>query len=176
MKIILPLLMMMPLLVLAQESATDNASPAAACSSNEYRQFDFWIGDWNVTSNGQAAGTNSIHPILNGCVLQENWQGAGAGGISGTSFNVYDRASGKWHQTWVDGSGTLLELDGGLVDNAMILIGQRPARDGSGMALHRISWTPAEDGTVRQLWEASKDDGGNWNVLFDGLYNRVASD
>ena len=54
----------------------------------------------------------------------------------------------------------------------MILSGLRPARDGSGMVMHRISWTPSPDGTVRQLWEASKDDGGNWAVLFDGTYAR----
>jgi hypothetical protein len=54
----------------------------------------------------------------------------------------------------------------------MIMSGQRPARDGSGLALHRISWTPNPDGSVRQLWEASKDDGGNWAVIFDGHYSR----
>jgi hypothetical protein len=58
----------------------------------------------------------------------------------------------------------------------MVLSGQRPARDGSGMVLHRISWTPNADGTVRQLWEASKDDGGTWAVLFDGLYARSPAD
>jgi hypothetical protein len=29
-----------------------------------------------------------------------------------------------------------------------------------------------DDGAVRQLWEVSKDDGGNWSVLFDGLYEK----
>jgi hypothetical protein len=122
-----------------------------------------------VSAKDQLAGTNSIHPVHGGCALQENWQGAGAGGISGSSFNIFDRASGKWHQTWVDASGTLLQLDGGLVDGAMVLAGSRPAASG-GIALHRISWTPNEDGSVRQLWEASQDDGDSWNVLFDGLY------
>jgi hypothetical protein len=177
MKFILALLLMCPLLAAAQENSADETPAEAPCSAGEYRQFDFWIGDWAVSSNDQPAGRNSIQPIHRGCALQENWQGASEGGISGTSFNIYDQATGKWHQTWVDSSGTLLLLDGGLVNGVMILEGRRPARDGKGMVLHRISWTPEEeDGTVRQLWEASKDDGGNWNILFDGLYTRMAKE
>jgi len=173
MKFLLCLVLLMPLGAAAQEIASDSAALVKPCSSSEYRQFDFWIGDWNVTSGGEPAGTNSIHRIHNGCALQENWQGAGEGGISGTSFNLYDQATGRWHQTWVDDSGTLLLLDGGLQNGVMVLSGQRPARDGSGMVLHRISWTPNDDGSVRQLWEASKDEGGKWAVLFDGLYNKT---
>jgi len=159
----------------AEEPASGSPALAAACSSAAYRQFDFWIGDWDVTSAGQPAGTNSIQPIHGGCALKENWQGSGEGGISGSSFNIYDQATGKWHQTWVDSSGTLLLLDGGLVDGSMLLNGQKPARDGSGIVQHRISWTPNPDGSVRQLWEASKDEGDSWTVLFDGLYSRAST-
>jgi len=176
MKFLLPLMLLLPLAATAQETDSESPPPAKPCSSAEYRQFDFWIGDWNVTSGTDPAGTNSIHLIHGGCALQENWQGAGEGGISGTSFNIYDQATGRWHQTWVDDSGTLLLLDGGLVDGVMVLSGQRPARDGSGMAQHRISWTANPDGSVRQLWEASKDDGGNWAVLFDGRYVKASAE
>jgi hypothetical protein len=167
MKTLTLLILLIPLALAAQEDAP--APAAGPCDAPEYRQFDFWIGDWNVTSGEQVAGTNSIHKVHGGCALQENWQGAGAGGISGSSFNIYDQATGKWHQTWVDASGTLLQLDGGVVDGSMVLSGSRPAQNG-GTALHRISWTPNADGSVRQLWEASQDDGGSWSVLFDGLY------
>jgi len=175
MKILLSMLLLLPLPAIAQETGNEPAATAKICDSKEHRQFDFWIGEWTVTSDGQAAGTNSIQSIHNGCVLQENWQGAGPGGISGASFNIYDQATGQWHQTWVDSSGTLLLLDGGVVDGAMVLSGSRPSRDGKGTTLHRISWTPNPDQTVRQLWEASSDDGSNWTVLFDGLYTRQSS-
>lgn len=176
MRLLLTLILMTPLAVAAQDDGEPAAVAPGACSSAEYRQFDFWIGDWTVTSNGQPAGTNSIHPIHGGCALQENWQGTGNGGISGTSFNIYDVATGRWHQTWVDASGTLLQLDGGLVDGAMVLSGERPSNSSSGMALHRISWTPNPDGSVRQLWEASQDGGATWSVLFDGLYQPAGAD
>ena len=175
MKILLAMALLLPLTVFAQEPAADTQPPASPCSSAGHHQFDFWIGDWTVTSGEQVAGTNSIFAIHNGCALQENWQGSGEGGVSGSSYNIYDQASGHWHQTWVDSSGTLLQLDGGLVDGVMVLSGQRPARDGSGLVQHRISWTAIPDGTVRQLWEASKDSGESWTALFDGLYTRVPS-
>ena len=90
---------------------TDLPPPARLCDSQEYRQFDFWVGDWDVTSNGQPAGTNSIHAIHNGCApCRKTGRAPGHGGISGTSFNIYDQATGRWHQTWVDSSGTLLLL------------------------------------------------------------------
>lgn len=178
---ILPILLlllssMLPAAAFGQETE-EETPPAPAplrCSDPQYRQFDFWLGEWSVTSSGAPAGTNVIRAIQGGCALQENWQGAGTGGITGTSYNIYDRDSGQWHQTWVDASGTLLQLDGGLVDGAMVLEGRRPV-PGGGTVLHRIAWTPNPDGTVRQLWEASQDNGENWNVIFDGLYTRNES-
>ena len=41
--------------------------------------------------------------------------------------------------------------------------------------LNRITWTPNKDGTVRQLWEASTDQGKTWQVAFDGLYRRKST-
>jgi hypothetical protein len=164
-----------PLPIAAEEAEPPAAPESGPCEAAEYRQFDFWIGEWTVTSGDEAAGTNSVQPVHGGCALQENWRGSGEGGITGSSYNTYDSATGKWHQTWVDSNGGLLLLDGGMVDGSMVLAGRRPTRDGSGEASHRITWTPNPDGTVRQLWEASKDGGVNWSVLFDGLYTRQAT-
>ena len=175
MRLFAVLALVLPIAATAQEAVEPaEPGPPSRCGAPEYHQFDFWVGDWNVLSNGLPAGTNSIHPIQCGCSLQENWKGSGAGGITGTSFNIYDRDSGRWHQTWVDASGTLLQLDGGLKDGSMVLEGKRPV-PGGGTALHRISWTPNPNETVRQLWEASQDGGASWNVIFDGLYTKVGS-
>jgi len=38
--------------------------------------------------------------------------------------------------------------------------------------LQKLTFTPNADGTVRQFWEQSVDDGANWTVAFDGLYVR----
>jgi hypothetical protein len=140
----------------------------SACSDPAARQFDFWIGHWQVTENGKPAGTNHIQRILDGCALLENWRGAQGG--AGNSLNFYDRADGLWHQTWVDQSGNVLNLAGRFKDGAMRLEGIRPATKLQPAARHRITWTPLAGGNVRQLWESSPSDRESWAVQFDGLY------
>jgi hypothetical protein len=146
------------------------ASRPAACTSPEFRQFDFWVGEWEVTKrDGQIAGVNRIAPILRGCVLHEDWHGAQGG--AGQSFNIYDAASGKWRQTWVSDDGVVLLLEGGLVAGKMVLAGRRPSGQHPGaIILDRVTWTPLAGGDVRQLWEASEDDGATWRTVFDGRY------
>ncbi|MGZ8708639.1 MAG: hypothetical protein ACXW28_00315, partial [Thermoanaerobaculia bacterium] len=92
-----------------------------------------------------------------GCVLEERWRGAS--GLNGASLNIYDAATKKWHQTWVDSSGTLLLIDGGIVDGSMRM----------GNATNRITWSRLDGGRVRQVWEQTTD-GKTWTVVFDGTY------
>lgn len=152
------------------EPGVEQPSAPPACSSEQHRQFDFWVGHWDVTSGGEPAGKNHIEQVNNSCALAEHWTSA-TPGFSGSSLNIFDRLSGQWHQTWVDSSGLLLQLDGGLVDGKMILSGELPGSDG-GSVTHRITWTPNGDGSVRQHWETSTD-GEEWNTAFDGLYVRA---
>ena len=175
-------LILLPALAPAQEQSpppdepeADQTSAPEPCSSPEHRQFDFWIGEWEVedAKTGEIAGTNRIERILDGCVLRESWEGQS--GLRGHSFNTWFEAGDRWHQTWVDNRGGLLELDGGLVGDSMVLEGSEPSRrDPSVTVRHRITWTPREDGTVRQHWQASKDGGETWDTVFDGLYRRRA--
>jgi len=158
-------------LLIIAEIALAQGAQNAPCAVVEHRQFDFWIGTWTVTtSDGNIAGENRIERILGDCVIYESWDGAG--GTRGHSFNVFDASTGKWHQTWVDTGGTLLLLDGGIVDGAMVLEGTRPGADGRSIR-HRISWTPLDDGDVRQHWEYSRDAGATWETLFDGRYHKA---
>ena len=45
-------------------------------------------------------------------------------------------------------------------------------RDGREL-LDRTTLTPQDDGSVRQLIEASDDGGRNWTPTFDGIYRRT---
>lgn len=54
------------------------------------------------------------------------------------------------------------------------LTAEMPARAGTGIVRHRITFTPRPDGTVRQYWEVSRDGGQTWTGNFDGLYVRKA--
>ncbi len=114
------------------------------------------------------AGSNRIEREYQGCVIHERH--ATSRGYSGESLNIYDATPKVWHQTWVDNSGTLLLLEGGLREGRMVLEGQTTEADG-GITRHRITWTPNADGSVHQFWE-STDAAGNWTTAFDGTYTR----
>lgn len=149
---------------------TPSSAPPKPCASQpEFRQFDFWVGEWEVKSqSGQTAGANNVQLILDKCVVFENW--TGARGMNGKSFNIYNAAKKQWQQFWADDRGTVLELAGEFKDGAMILQGEAPNK--SGKTLHRITYTPLPEDRVRQLWESSNDSGKTWNTAFDGLYLR----
>jgi hypothetical protein len=102
---------------------------APPCDAPEFRQFDFWIGDWQVFKpDGTVAGMNRIEQEYGGCVLHERYQTAS--GYTGESLNTYDPGRKRWHQTWVDNTGTLLLLDGNLQGRAMVMEGS--ATDATG--------------------------------------------
>ena len=142
------------------------------CATAEHRQFDFWLGDWEVhNAVGKRAGENRISRIHGDCAILEEWRGAG--NVTGTSLNTFDQGRGVWHQTWVDNGGNLLALEGGFADGTMTLQGRSVERAPvPKTTLQRVRWTPQPDGRVRQLWEMSGDDGKTWTVAFDGWYSR----
>lgn len=156
----------LPLAASAQDASRQKPPP---CSGSEHRQFDFWIGQWDVSQKGNPAGTSKVSATLGGCVLLEEWQSA-KGGFAGKSFNRYDAATGRWEQFWVDTSGGVLRLRGEYKDGKMVLEGLTQGTDGE--VLERITWYNNDDGTVRQVWEKSKDGGESWNAAFDGLYTK----
>lgn len=151
----------------AVERAANKAYPCR--TSEERKQFDFWIGEWDVYAGDRLAGTNRITRILEGCVIFEDYTGSGA--YSGKSFNVYDPATKRWKQRWVDTSGLILELEGEFRDGAMRLEGETANADGS-RVMHKLTFYPLPDGRVRQHWQQSRDGGATWVDAFDGLYVR----
>jgi hypothetical protein len=145
------------------------AAAAAPCDGAEHRAFDFWLGHWQVhAADGKLAGHNRIEREYGGCVVHERY--TTERGYAGESLNIYDAARKVWHQTWVDSAGTLLLLEGGVVDGAMVLEGRTVEADGKPLR-HRITWTAVADGSVRQHWQTAAE-GGAWKTLFDGRYTR----
>jgi hypothetical protein len=139
------------------------------CSDERSHQFDFWIGEWDVYDEGELAGSNSIQPILDGCVLLESW--VGSGGSKGSSFNFFNPGNQKWQQFWVWKNGATLELSGRFTGNRMVLEGKSKRKDG-GEIFNRITRFKNDDAAVRQHWETSADQGKKWETAFDGLYKR----
>ena len=138
------------------------------CSSPEYRQFDFWLGDWAVESptNGAPLGKNRITSHLGGCMLLETWTSASP--HKGMSINYYDSRDGSWNQIFIDNSGnvgTWPPLKGGLVDGKMVL--ESPA---DSTPRSRWIWTDLGDGKVRQRADTTTDGGKTWTTAWDSIY------
>lgn len=165
----------------AQSTTTAASTPpqstaAAACGAAEYRQFDFWLGDWVVHGGpdfDQLQGTSRIERSGNGCWLVEHWHSAR--GSDGTSLNAWDAQYQVWRQFWTGADGVVLRLEGGLQDGAMVMTGVLPRARG-GMQLQKIRWTPGDDGSVEQRWETSDDAGVSWQVAFLGRYTHPAGE
>lgn len=157
------------LALLSGSSSLHQATPTPPCGGAEYRQFDFWLGEWTVEQHDKVVGTSSVTRALGDCVVHEVWTATGRS--RGESFNLFDRASRQWVQSWVDNDGQLLLLRGGRQGESMVLEGSRPRVSG-GTVIDRITWTPLEGGRVRQHWIASVDGGTTWSDQFDGIYRR----
>lgn len=143
------------------------------CDGEAFRRFDFWVGEWNVTNNGQFVGTNTIERISNGCALLESW--VDGNGVPGHSINFYDPHADRWKQTWVGGGGLILEFvevdeaDYGGASMRFVAT----THDAQGTAsLQRMSFWVNDDSSVRQLFESSSDEGATWTTSFDGRYVR----
>lgn len=142
----------------------------SAASATPIRQFDFWIGSWDVYNpQGVKVGTNVITLRQNGYIVHESW--TNAQGNTGESINFYDPAREKWRQVWVDAGGGVVEYEGGFEEGAMRMTGKNV--DGRGKEqLSRVAFTPMPDGRVRQFIEHSDDGGATWTVYFDGYYQK----
>ena len=133
-----------------------------------YRQFDFWIGDWDafdVDNPGKVVARTQVTRILDGCVLLEDYQGVD--GHFGQSFTIYDSSRSRWHQTWVTNQGTLLVIEGGFEDGKMVLRGADRTKDKTRQV--RGVWKAVPDG-VQETAVISTDGGKTWTQWFDLIF------
>jgi hypothetical protein len=166
--ILLALLLSAATAAAAQSQAPPD--PAEACTDLLFRQFDFWIGDWDVFApTGNKAGENSIRSEEYGCLLVERW--TSANGTTGQSYNYVDRATGKWRQIWV-AYGSTIDYSGGLNDKGQMVLEGTIAYAGGKTAPFRGTWTPNANGTVTQHFEQYDETKKAWGDWFVGTYKR----
>jgi hypothetical protein len=164
--------MMLLTLCAAQQPA--NPKPPAPCSEAQQKQLDFWVGSWDLTWPGKsgevAHGTNNVTRILDGCVVQENFSG-GAAPLRGLSVSLFNAASGKWQQTWVDNEGSYLDFVGEFKDGEMTLARESTNPDGS-KANQRMVYKNIAPTEFDWSWESSSDGGKTWKVIWPIHYQR----
>lgn len=144
------------------------------------RQFDFWLGEWDLTWPGEQSGlpagqigrgTNNIKAILDSAVIQENFADLAPNSLHGMSVSVYNQRLGKWQQTWVDNQSSYLDFVGEFKDGKMILSRQATTKDGRKI-IQRMVWHNIAKDQLDWNWEASEDGGKTWKVNWQIHYTR----
>lgn len=158
-----------------QAGAQDSETPPPPCGGDAFKQFDFWLGEWDVTAGPEQAlaGRNVITSEENGCLVLERW--TSATGSTGQSYNYYNPATEKWRQVWVS-QGAMIDYEGGLTETGSMKLVGTITYVGSGLqADFTGEWTLNDDGTVTQHFEQYDAETEEWGPWFTGLYTKVES-
>lgn len=168
MKLTLIICLLMPV---AATAAT--TPPPSGCATKESRQFDFWVGKWDVHAKATPqtkVATSLIENLHHGCAIRENWMPLSD--HTGGSINAWSPERKAWRQFWVDSDGGSALFGGGWNGSAMVLTGVWP-QPGHPMQVTRMTYTPLADGSVEQSGETSDDNGKTWQSSFDFIYVRA---
>ncbi len=146
------------------------------CAAKQQQQLDFWVGEWDLTWPGAKPeelqhGTNSIRRVLDSCVVEENFSGGDDMHLRGQSVSIFDTRAGKWKQTWVDNEGGYLDFVGYFSGGQMILGREATAPNGT-KRLQRMVFKNIAKDEFDWSWEASKDAGKSWQVVWPIHYRR----
>ena len=149
--------------------------PAYGCDSAESKQFDFWVGEWElsyVEDGKPGKSRNHVSKVLDGCAILEEFSGAPGTKLDGRSYSTFDRLTGKWKQTWVDNTANYLDFTGGMVDGRMVLSREMTGRDGQRISQRMVFQDIRRDG-LKWLWQRSEDGGRTWSTQWEIDYRRV---
>jgi hypothetical protein len=147
------------------------AASAEGCATPESKQFDFWVGKWDVATAkkpDKKIADSLIEKLYEGCAVRENWMPLRKPS-SGGSLNTFDTDQKKWRQFWVDSDASVTEFAGGWTGSTMVLEGWQ-VQAGQPKVRKRMTFTPHTDGSVEQVGETSADEGKTWQPDYDLIY------
>jgi hypothetical protein len=155
----------------AAKKAGATPAPTPCMADSNARRFDFWVGEWDVTPAGDTAvvGHSVVQIVSGGCALLENW--TASNGSQGKSLNSYNASLDRWQQFWVGQNGGVTEYRDSHWDGSTLIF-EAHSRNSKGNFEQRLSFTPIDSNTVRQLGEISTDGGTAWSVGYDFYYHR----
>jgi hypothetical protein len=155
----------------------------AACGSPEARQFDFWLGKWQIhqkilNQDGswlELPARTSVASALDGCALVEHWRGKvkffwegmkDVESMEGLSVRAYDAQSGKWRLHWMSSRtprfGNAFEGNFHAGRGEFFSTRQEPR----GKQLSRITFSNITKNSVHWDLAISNNDGKTWTTLW----------
>lgn len=164
-RLILPVLIVMSMVSFGQSEKMEAPENA----------FDFWIGSWEISyknAEGKTiTGTNSITKILDGKVIQENFEDPSTG-FKGTSISVYNPREKVWRQAWADNQGGYFDFIGNL-ENRNRIFQTHPKKNGEKIIVSRMVFKDIKTDSFVWDWEKSEDGGETWTLQWKLNYERV---
>jgi hypothetical protein len=154
------------------------AMPCLKAQTLDDKSFDFWLGKWDLTWTGPNGtlekGTNHIHTIMDGKVIQENFEAlTGAQkGFKGISISVYTPASKSWHQTWMDNQSSNINLMGASDGDKRIFQTEEVVVNGKKITSRMVFYDITENSFTWD-WEQSNDKELTWNLGWRINYKRA---
>ena len=156
------------------DSSSMNDRHAPSAPHGNSRQFDFWLGEWDLTWPNGGQGENIVTLELDSSVVQEAFNGQPAIQLIGRSVSVFVPRENLWKQTWVDNQGGYLDFTGGLVEERMILSRAAVNQEG-GQIIQRMVWYNITSDSLNWNWERSNDSGKSWEILWQIHYKRKSA-
>lgn len=158
------------LLTMSVTGEVDAQEKKCACCTPAFKQFDFWIGDWEVYDTlGNKIGENLVVSMQDSCLIQENWKSKRS---TGTSYNYYNLANESWNQVWMDNSGNPLVLKGKFDDGKMVMRSELKKSKKGTEYYDQISWQMLPDKSVVQIWKQFDKYDKELTLLFKGIYKQ----
>jgi hypothetical protein len=177
-----PLLLLMVWLIAAQPVQAAVAD-GESCNGAGARDFDFWIGDWDIRQRIRAAdggwidlpAQTSVAVTLGGCALIEHWSGRvqffwedmrRPEPMQGLSLRTYDPERGVWQIHWMDSRRPRFDAPyvGAFEGDEGIFY--RETQGPQGRQIGRIRFVDITGTSVR--WDLSVSDGetNDWTTLW----------
>jgi len=147
-----------------------SAQTTPPCASAECKQFDFWVGDWQLNYKDTMNATNTITKDMDGCVIHEHFNDP-ANKYKGESWSVYNPKIDKWQQTWVDNTAGYITLTGEFKDGTMTLYTE-PMTVNNVTTQYRMLYHNITPVSFDWDWDISTDAGKTWLSKWHISYKR----
>lgn len=146
------------------------------CSAPEHREFDFWIGSWDVLNRNRppegdsfyltGRATDRVYAVVGGCGIVEHWRGMAISRfILGFSIRAWDPATREWLLVllWpTTGEPSFGELRGGFRHGRGEFLFERHG-PGDERVLNRFTFSDITANSLRWENATSRDGGQSWS-------------
>ena len=145
------------------------ATTSPPCAGTEFRQLDFWLGNWNAVWKG-GKGSNHITKSYGGCVIEEHFDGRPGQTLMGHSVSIYYAPAKAWRQNWVDNEGSYFDLRGGPGEKGDFVLTTLPRENN--VHANRMVFTDIKPESFTWRWQGTTD-GKTWVDSWVIYYTRM---